>query len=316
VKKDALVALIVAALVVGICFGLAQIKLDLKPLASAPYNTAVVGAQTIGHVIMRVNGEPVTEEEFAAAFSQLPEEMQRQLGSSPAGKSAFAEQLVRYKLLEQEARRMGMDKDARVVGSIAADRTNILASAAAQKLVTTPTDQAVREYYQKNPAMFESREGSHILIAYAGGMVPPRPGHNALPEAQAVAEAREIVNKLRAGTNFAQMAIQYSDDVGSAERGGDLGMFGHGALPPELEQRVFALKDGQISDPIPSRFGVHIFLIRKRGTEPIDQLKGAIARQVRQQNTLDRIEVLRRAAKIDFDPTFFPDQRKTTKKPS
>jgi len=315
-KKDAVIAVLAIALVAGITYGLKVIKLDLPPMTSAPYSTAAVGPQVIGHVIMRVNGEAVTEEEFEAAFSQLPDEMQRQL-SNPQGKTAFAEQYIRYKLLEQEARRLGLDHDARVAGVLNSDRMNILASAAAQKLVAQPNDQALRTYYDQNKDTFQSIDVSHILIAYSGGMAPARPGHTAPPQAQAVAQAREIVKQLRAGANFAQMAIQYSDDVGSVERGGDLGTFGKGQLPPELEGRVFALKEGQVSDPMPSRFGVHIFLVRKRGTQPMAAVRKAIEQRVRNQNTLDRIEVLRKAAKVDFDQKFFPDLRQTTpKKPS
>lgn len=315
-KRDATIALIAIVLTAGICYGLAAIKLDLKPNTSRPYTTAAVGEQISGHVIMRVNGEPVTEEEFEAAYTQLPEDVQRQL-SSPQGKTAFAEQLVRYKLLEQEARRLGVDKDPKVAGAISADRTSILATAAAQKLVAAPTDQAVRDFYAGNKGTFDSLEVGHILLAYAGGMAPPRPGKAAPSEAQAAAMAKEIVRQLRASANFAQMALRYSDDVASAERGGELGTFGRGSLPPELEQRVFAMKEGEISDPMPSRFGVHIFRVGKRGTQSIEQVRPAIARRVQQQNTLDRIEVLRKQAKVDFDPKFFPEKApRPTKKQS
>jgi parvulin-like peptidyl-prolyl isomerase len=87
-------------------------------------------------------------------------------------------------------------------------------------------------------------------------------------------------------------------------------------LPPELEQRVFAMSAGQVSDPMPSRFGVHIFLVRKRSTQPIERVQKAIAQRVKNQNTLDRIEVLRRAAKVDFDPKFFPEMRPKSPKKS
>ena len=318
-KKDPIIVLVAIVVVFGICYGLAVMKLDLPPIASAPYSTADVGKQAVtgGHVIMRVNDVPVTEEEFDAAFAQVPEEMQRQL-ASPQGKMAFAEQYVRYKLLEQEAQRVGADKDPKVAATVAAFRTNVLASAAASKLVAKPTDQAVQQFYAGNKAAFDSVDLSHILLAYAGGMAPPRPGKNAPPEAQAMALANQIVKQLRAGANFAQAAAQVSDDVASAERGGDLGTFGRGALPPELEQRVFSLPEGKVSDPMPSRYGVHIFLVRKRATRPIEQVRNVIAQRVQQQNVLDRIEILRKSAKVEFDPKFFPETRpkNPAKKPS
>ena len=188
-KKDATIALVAAVLTAGICYGLAVIKLDLKPTASAPFNTAVGQQSPSGHIIMRVNGEPVTEEEFQAAFAQLPEDMQRQL-ASPQGKTAFAEQMVRLKLLEQEARRLGVDKDPRIAGAVAVDRTNILAAAVAQKLVAAPTDQAVRDFYAGNKATFDSVDLRHILISYAGGTAPARPGRTPPSQRDAAAMAQ------------------------------------------------------------------------------------------------------------------------------
>jgi len=315
-KKDALIALAVILIVTGVTYGLYVIKPNLKPITSRPYTTAAVGEQPGGgHVILRVNGEPVTEEEFAAVFQQLPEEAQRQY-SSPQGKTAFAEEMVRYKLLEQEAHRLGVDRDPRVAAVVSADRMNILASAVAQKLVTKPTDAAIRDFYDTHKNTFDSVDVSHILLAYQGSMTQPRQGHTAALEPQVMAQAGEIVRQLRAGASFAEMALKYSDDVGSIERGGELGTFGRGQLPPEIEGRIFSLKDGEISAPLPSRFGVHIFLVRKHGTQPLDAVKNAIAARVRNQNTFDRIEVLRRAAKVDFDAKVFPDMQKVTKKPS
>lgn len=313
-KRDAAIAVAVALIVAGITFGLAAMKLELRP-PSPRSTTASPAAQPVvnGHVIMRVNGEPVTEQEFEAAFSQLPEETQRQL-ANPQGKMEFAKQLVSYKILEQEAHRLGLDREPRVAAAVSAIQMNILATAAAQKLVGPPTDQTVKEFYAKNAKSFESVDLSGILIAYAGSMAPPRGGGNPPSQAEAMAKAQAVVRQLRAGANFAQMVVQVSDDVGSVERGGDLGTIGHNALPPELEQKVFALKTGEVSDPIPSRFGIHIFLVRRHGTEPIDRVRASIAQRVQQQSTLDRIEALRKQAKVDFDPKFFP-QSQPPKKP-
>ena len=212
---------------------------------------------------------------------------------------------------------MGLDRDPKVSAMVAADRTGILASAAAQKLVGKPTDEAVRNFYSGHRDAFESIELSHIVVAYQGGIVPPRPGNVAPPEREAAQKAQEIAKQIHAGADFARLALQVSDDVATAERGGAIGMVAHGQLPPELEQRVFAMKEGEISGPIPSRFGVHIFRAGRRLTQPIDQVRPAITAQVQRQNTLDRIESLRKTAKVDFDPKFFPEaQPKTPKKTS
>jgi len=316
-KKDAVISLIAILIVAGITYGLSVMKLDLKPVASTPFSTTVGKTEGTGHVIMRVNGEPVTEEEFQAVYTQMPEDVQQQFATAQ-GKSAFAEQVIRIKLLEQEARRRGMDKDPRIAAALSASRMDILSSAMAQKLVTTPTDQAVRDFYAGNKTRFEGVPVEHILIAYAGGVAQPRQGKTPPPEPQALAKAQEIVKEIRGGKSFGEMAVHFSDDIASAERGGEMGTFSRGMLPPELEQRVFTLKPGEVSDPIVSRYGVHIFRVGPHSIQNLEQVRPAISRRVQQQNTLDRIEVLRKQAKVEFDSKFFPDRapRSTAKKPS
>lgn len=316
-RKDIVIAITGIAVVAAICFGLALMKPDFKPFSSFRSATPATTETGQDHVVMKVNDEGITEGEFQAAFAQLPEDMQRQFSSEP-GKQAFAEQLVRLKILEQEGRKLGVDKDPKVAAQLAADRTNIIAAAAAQKLLPAPTDAAVQKFYNDNKQKYESMELSHILIAYQGGAVPPRSG-NPLSQQEAMKKTMAIEQQLKQGADFAQLAKQVSDDASSAERGGLLGPFSPGMLPPEIESHILQLQPGQISEPVPSRYGIHIFKAGARNAQPFDQVKTAIAHRVQQQSTMDKIEVMRKAAKVDFDPKFFPEaqQPKTpAKKPS
>ena len=307
-RKDLLVAIAAVIVVGGVCLGLAAVRPSFQPRPSHPYSMAPVGkTATGGRIVMRVNGEPITDAEFEAAYRLLPEDMQRQFANE-AGKVAFAEQLVRMKLLEQEAERVGLDADPKIAGQLAAQRTDMLADIAADRLVGQPTPEAVQQYYEKNKENFQTLDLSHILIAYAGGMVPPRSGP-AMPETEAMNRALAIYAELTKGENFATAARKYSDDVGSAQQGGELGPVGHGMLPRELEARVFQVPPGQFSSPIPSRLGIHIFRVNGKGTRPLAQIRAAVAQRVRQQNMFDRVEVLRRNAKVDYDEKFFPEAK-------
>ena len=257
------------------------------------------------HVIMHVNGVAVTEAEFQAAYSQLPEDMQRQFANE-AGKQAFAEQMVRLKLLEQEGVKAGVEKDPHVAAQLAADHTNIIAAAMAQKLVPQPTPEAVQKFYNENKQKFEAMELSHILIAYEGGAVPARNG-KPLSQQEALKKAQSIAQQLKAGADFAKLARQYSDDTSSAERGGVLGPFSPGMLPPDIEAHVAQLQPGQVSDPVPSRFGVHLFKAGAHTSQPLEQVRVGISRRVQQQSTLEKVEQMRKVAKVEFDPKFFPE---------
>jgi peptidyl-prolyl cis-trans isomerase SurA len=123
-------------------------------------------------------------------------------------------------------------------------------------------------------------------------------------QAERVAQdAARLVQTLREGASFAALARQVSA-AASAERGGDLGWLGAGAIPPELRAVLDRLDPGEISDPLGSPLGYHIFWLRDRriaeapvnasqaGVEvaltqilfPTDGNEGAVA-QARQQAT-------------------------------
>lgn len=307
-KKDIAIAVAAVVVVSAVCYGLAISRPAFKPTPSHAFTTSAVGEVINEGVVIRVNGEAVTENEFAAAFAALPEDMQQQFRSEQ-GKVAFAEQVVRLKLLEQEARRLGLDRDAKIAAQLAAGRTNLLADAAAEKLIAVPSDAAVQKYYAENKARFETVDLSHILIAYAGGSVPPKRGRTAPTEQEAMQKAMGIYQRLRSGADFASIARNESDDAASAERGGKLGPIAHGMLPQELEARVFNIPAGLFSGPIPSRVGIHIFKVDARSTRPLEQVRMAIAQRVRQEHMFDRVEVLRRNAKVNLDQKFFPDAK-------
>ncbi len=93
------------------------------------------------------------------------------------------------------------------------------------------------------------------------------------------ATAQGIIEKLKNGEDFAALAVKFSQDTSSAEKGGDLGWFGTGAMVPEFEAAVFELKKSgdYTTKPVQSSFGYHIIQLIAKQERPLtaDQYKAA-----------------------------------------
>jgi len=71
-------------------------------------------------------------------------------------------------------------------------------------------------------------------------------------------QALAVLDRLKKGEKFAELAKELSIDTGSGKRGGDLGYFGRGKMVKPFEAAAFMLSVGQVSEPIKTEFGYHI----------------------------------------------------------
>lgn len=141
-------------------------------------------------------------------------------------------------------------------------------------------DTAVRNYYAENQSKYEETKAkvSHILLR-----VEPNISEQ---ERQVIfSKALEAYSRLKAGENFADVAVTYSDDKVSAAKGGQLGWMTKGTISPEFSQTVFSeLQQGQFSSPVLTSFGYHIILLEQAPSTakiPFEKVNGDIRRILR-----------------------------------
>ncbi|MBW8900451.1 MAG: SurA N-terminal domain-containing protein [Massilia sp.] len=124
----------------------------------------------------------------------------------------------------------------------------------------TVSDAEVADAYNKNKARFttpEKRTASHILINV-------KKGASAAEDAAAKAKAQAILDEVRKNPNdFAKIAKAQSQDPGSAELGGDLGVVQKGVFVKPVEDAIYGLKEGEVSGVVRSEFGYHIIKVTK-----------------------------------------------------
>jgi peptidyl-prolyl cis-trans isomerase D len=113
-------------------------------------------------------------------------------------------------------------------------------------------------WYKQNQARYlepEKRHARHILITSSG--------KDAAADAAALAKAQSVLKELRAGGDFAALAKKYSQDPGSARQGGDLGWALRGAYVQAFADKLFAMKPGELSEPVKTQFGYHIIRLEE-----------------------------------------------------
>ncbi len=96
-------------------------------------------------------------------------------------------------------------------------------------------------------------------------------------EEQAIRRLADLRRRIELGADFAVMARDFSQDPGSAPRGGDLDWAYPGDLVPEFERAMFELKPGDISEPVRSVFGLHLIQLLERKREPLTEQRLRIA---------------------------------------
>ncbi len=148
--------------------------------------------------------------------------------------------------------------------------------------------EAHREEYGKP----EQRAASHILINLPEDA-------DAATEAEARARIEAALARIRAGEDFGEVAKEVSEDPGSAAAGGDLGLFGPGAMVPEFEDAAFAAEVAEVTGPVRSPFGLHLILVTevqpesiKEFTEAREQVLAALRKSEAEQLLYDYAERL------------------------
>ncbi len=148
--------------------------------------------------------------------------------------------------------------------------------ASKMKIATTVDDATLKKLYEDQKSRFvspEQRLASHILV---------KVDKNANADAQkaALAKAEGIAKEAKSGKDFAALAKADSDDAGSKSQGGDLGWLEKGVTDPAFESALFALKKGDISDPVKSDEGYHIIDLRDVKPEkvkPFEEVKNELS---------------------------------------
>ena len=161
-------------------------------------------------------------------------------------------------------------------------------SAAKKQVRVTPAEEKaflagnaarVAAFYKENASRYEKAkrvQARHILVRVPEG-APQAQDEAARKKVEALAE------RVKKGEDFAAVAREASEDPGTKDKGGELGFFGAGVMAKPFEEAAFALKKGELSPPVRTRFGWHLIeveAVEEPRTVPLAEVQGDIAREL------------------------------------
>ncbi|WP_070884420.1 peptidylprolyl isomerase [Pseudomonas argentinensis] len=254
---------------------------------------AIAGCDSNSDSIAEVNGQPVTQAQFDAylKFKRVPTQntqlVNRELDDY-LEREGLAGQIEEQKLLPAE----------QVEAEVAEFRKQMLIGRYFEEfLKERVTDEAVRNYYATNPDQFQAKK---IHVAHI--LVRTNPGLSETERQALLTKASAIHTKANSQEDFTALAKEYSEDQLSAQHGGDLGWLQEGAIDPAFSTRIFAMKAGELSEPIVTPFGFHIVKVLEGPQvikQPFESVAGDIRYRLRQEAKAAELERLKAAAKIE-----------------
>jgi peptidyl-prolyl cis-trans isomerase C len=257
-------------------------------LLAAPASQPARAADEAPKVIAKVNGHEITERDLTIAERELGPSLDRAqiqdltqrrriLVAFLVDNQLFAEAGEKDKMSEGDdfARRMAYWKR-RAMRETYFDN-------AVKKMVTDAEAQAFYDEQAKKAPGSPQIRARHILV-------------------KTEEKAKELYEMIAHDGDFAELAKTHSTGP-SGKNGGDLGFFGEGQMVPEFSKAAFALKVGEVSLPVKTKFGWHLIKVedrRETNFPPFADLKDRIVSHLAQQKAQSVAEEMRKSATVEY----------------
>ncbi len=239
--------------------------------------TPLAGAQ-----VAKVNGITIPQ---SRADLMLKEVTAQGRPDSPEVRDMIKQELISREVMSQEAAKMGLTKNPLISTQLEVARQNVLVGAFLNETArrNQPTEEDLKNAYQRfkdSPGASEFK-ARHILVA-------------------SEAEAKEIINQLKNGTDFAKLAAEKSRDDGNKAQGGDLGWSSPTRYVRPFAEALVRLKKGDITEsPVQTNFGWHIIRLDDTRSQNFEAIKPQLQQIVQREKVQKIIEELRNKAKIE-----------------
>ena len=304
-------------------------------LAALP---SLAAAELINGIAAVVNGEPITTYEVDKEADLIAKNAEKKPGPTlekSQARTAALNQLIDKKLIAQKIKELDIkvtDEEVRLAIEDVKKQNNLtqealISALGAQGLTFEQYKAQLREqlerlrlvseevrskiqvgeaevkaYYEANHQRYseEMFQARHIFF-----LVSQNAPESEVNRIKAAAAA--VLQEIRSGKDFAELAKKYSDDTSTAKDGGDLGTFKKGDMLPGIQNILETMKPGEVSDLVKTPAGFHIVKLEKRfvkSTKTFDEVKGEIEETLYKKKSEERFKQwaddLKKSAAIDI----------------
>lgn len=264
---------------IGSMIGLSWIMYAMNPAGGAAAvkseNAAQSATTVTDPLVISVGGQAVTASEFEQLIAILPPPQQKDL-SLPGARRSYVDQFIRLLVLARTAETEKLDRDPRVAAQLRLTRLEVLAAAEQQAILrrTDVSESEVQKFFDQNKSQFSELHLLHISVP----MGSAEPGQMD----QIRKEMESLRQRARKGEDFKKLAREYSKDSDAAE-GGDLGFLGRGHFGEALDNALFKLNPGQVSDVLEAPGGIHVFKVVAERVQSLSDAHDAIVEIIKNQ---------------------------------
>ena len=304
-------------------------------LAALP---SIAAAELIDGIAAVVNGEPITTYEVEKEAALIEKTTGTKLGPTlekTQVRTAALNQLIDKKLVEQKIKELDIKISEEEVRQAIEDvkRQNNLTQEALLSALSTQGltfeqykaqlkeqmerlrlmsqevqskiqvgETEMKEYYEANYKRYREEMFHARHIFFMIGQKAPESEVNRI-----MATAAAILQEIRSGKDFGELAQKYSDDKSTAKDGGDLGTFKKGDMLPDIENVLETMKPGEVSDLVKTPAGIHIIKLESKSvksTKTFDEAKREIEDALYKKKSEERFKQwgagLKKSATIDI----------------
>ena len=268
-----------------------------KPRASAQLSPDTV--------LATVEGRKLTYGDVQKYMSALPPQMRQ---SAMANRKQLIQQLALMQRLSELAEKEKLDQQSPYKEALAFNRINVLSQAKVNEMYNGYSVQLEeqKKFYDEHKNRYEQVKVKVIYIPFHANAGKESEEKRALTEEQAKEKAEHLVKEIKGGADFVKVVKENSEDATSKAKDGDFGTISRtDNLPEAIHTKIFALKTGEVSDPVRQPNGFYIFRAEEISSKSFDEVQEQISGEVKNAHLKQWLATKTKELDIKFEDNDF-----------